>query len=189
MLCKEFAEKGWCDKGSDCKERHSAGCWEFSKLGTCTTKGCKGPHILMRKETKEKKTKEKLDEGAGVRWMEDFLGDLKPEMISERKRKAIDDGGRDGFLNQDTFQSFDLEYSDEEKEEEDEVEIIETESEIIEIPLSEDEMETIPLTRPARPVQQYNDEEELDYGIDEIRALSDGEEESDEEVISSLLVH
>lgn len=121
-LCKDFAEKGWCDKGLECRERHVAGCWEFSKRGTCTTAGCKGPHVLMRKQPDP--VEGVADEGAGVRWMEDFLGDLTPAIVAARKRKTEDDAGAqpskiprggDDFIRQTEFQAFE---EDDEGEEE-----------------------------------------------------------------------
>lgn len=48
-VCKDFVALGWCDRGTDCKERHVWECPEFSESGSCTCRGCKLPHVIRRK--------------------------------------------------------------------------------------------------------------------------------------------
>ena len=48
-VCKDFVSLGWCESGSECKERHVWECPEFSETGTCPTRGCKLPHVIRRR--------------------------------------------------------------------------------------------------------------------------------------------
>ena len=52
-VCKDFVKLGWCERGLDCTERHVWECPEFSEKGTCSTKGCKLPHVIRRRGASE----------------------------------------------------------------------------------------------------------------------------------------
>ena len=43
-VCRSFGIYGYCDKGSNCTNRHVHECPDFSNTGTCNTKGCKLVH-------------------------------------------------------------------------------------------------------------------------------------------------
>ncbi|PHH74112.1 hypothetical protein CDD80_3313 [Ophiocordyceps camponoti-rufipedis] len=43
-VCEAFGFLGYCDKGSECRERHVFECPDFSNTGSCKTKGCKLLH-------------------------------------------------------------------------------------------------------------------------------------------------
>ncbi|CAI4216612.1 unnamed protein product [Parascedosporium putredinis] len=43
-VCRQFALFGYCDKASQCPERHVFECPDFSNTGKCKTKGCKLVH-------------------------------------------------------------------------------------------------------------------------------------------------
>ncbi|KAH9214449.1 hypothetical protein DL95DRAFT_365560 [Leptodontidium sp. 2 PMI_412] len=44
LVCRSFGMYGYCEKGSNCTERHVHECPDFSNTGTCTTEGCKLLH-------------------------------------------------------------------------------------------------------------------------------------------------
>jgi hypothetical protein len=48
-ICRPFATVGYCDRGLACPERHVRECPEFSDKGTCSTKGCRLPHIIRKR--------------------------------------------------------------------------------------------------------------------------------------------
>lgn len=43
-VCRSFGLCGYCDKGTDCDQRHVFECPDFSNTGKCKTKGCKLLH-------------------------------------------------------------------------------------------------------------------------------------------------
>lgn len=43
-VCEAFGFLGYCDKGSECTERHVFECPDFSNTGSCKAKGCKLLH-------------------------------------------------------------------------------------------------------------------------------------------------
>lgn len=43
-VCRRFGLYGYCDKGSQCTERHVFECPDFSNTGKCKIKGCKLVH-------------------------------------------------------------------------------------------------------------------------------------------------
>ena len=43
-VCRPFGLYGYCEKGSQCPERHVFECPDFSNTGKCKTKGCKLVH-------------------------------------------------------------------------------------------------------------------------------------------------
>ncbi|KAF8623054.1 hypothetical protein AX15_006559 [Amanita polypyramis BW_CC] len=45
-ICRDFAVLGYCEKGLDCDKKHVRECPDFADNGTCTTKGCKLPHVI-----------------------------------------------------------------------------------------------------------------------------------------------
>lgn len=45
-ICRDFAVLGYCDKGLDCDKQHVRECPDFAEKGSCTTKGCKLPHVI-----------------------------------------------------------------------------------------------------------------------------------------------
>ncbi|KAL6298986.1 hypothetical protein BKA93DRAFT_743152 [Sparassis latifolia] len=45
-VCRDFAVLGYCEKGLDCDKQHVRECPDFAEKGTCTTKGCKLPHVI-----------------------------------------------------------------------------------------------------------------------------------------------
>lgn len=46
LVCRAFGIYGYCERGSDCTERHVHECPDYSNTGVCNTKGCKLPHRL-----------------------------------------------------------------------------------------------------------------------------------------------
>lgn len=44
-ICRPFAIYGYCDKGTDCTERHVRDCPEFDVKGVCNDKSCKLSHV------------------------------------------------------------------------------------------------------------------------------------------------
>ncbi|ORY66290.1 uncharacterized protein BCR38DRAFT_429802 [Pseudomassariella vexata] len=44
LVCGAFGAYGYCEKGSQCPDRHVFECPDFSNTGVCTTKGCKLLH-------------------------------------------------------------------------------------------------------------------------------------------------
>ncbi|KAF9230119.1 hypothetical protein BU15DRAFT_84026 [Melanogaster broomeanus] len=45
-ICRDFAVLGYCSKGLDCEMQHVRECPDFAEKGTCSTKGCKLPHVI-----------------------------------------------------------------------------------------------------------------------------------------------
>ena len=45
-ICRDFAVLGYCAKGLDCDKQHIRECPDFAEKGSCTTKGCKLPHVI-----------------------------------------------------------------------------------------------------------------------------------------------
>jgi hypothetical protein len=45
-ICRDFAVLGYCEKGLDCDKQHVRECPDFAENGTCSTKGCKLPHVI-----------------------------------------------------------------------------------------------------------------------------------------------
>jgi hypothetical protein len=45
-VCRDFAVLGYCEKGLDCDKQHIRECPDFAEKGTCSTKGCKLPHVI-----------------------------------------------------------------------------------------------------------------------------------------------
>jgi hypothetical protein len=45
-VCRDFAVLGYCEKGLDCDNQHVRECPDFAEKGTCSTKGCKLPHVI-----------------------------------------------------------------------------------------------------------------------------------------------
>ncbi|KAL0065197.1 hypothetical protein AAF712_007867 [Marasmius tenuissimus] len=45
-VCRDFAVLGYCEKGLDCDKQHVRECPDFAEKGTCSTKGCKLPHVI-----------------------------------------------------------------------------------------------------------------------------------------------
>jgi len=45
-VCRDFAVLGYCEKGFDCDKQHVRECPDFAENGTCSTKGCKLPHVI-----------------------------------------------------------------------------------------------------------------------------------------------
>ncbi|KAG6908788.1 hypothetical protein DXG01_003317 [Tephrocybe rancida] len=52
-VCRDFAVLGYCDKGLDCDEQHVRECPDFAENGTCSTKGCKLPHVIRANRTRK----------------------------------------------------------------------------------------------------------------------------------------
>lgn len=44
-VCRNFAILGYCDKGSECIDRHVIECPDYADKGSCSNKKCKLPHI------------------------------------------------------------------------------------------------------------------------------------------------
>jgi hypothetical protein len=45
-VCRDFAVLGYCEKGLDCDKQHVRECPDFAENGSCSTKGCKLPHVI-----------------------------------------------------------------------------------------------------------------------------------------------
>ena len=45
-VCRDFAVLGYCERGLDCDKQHVRECPDFAEKGTCSTKGCKLPHVI-----------------------------------------------------------------------------------------------------------------------------------------------
>ncbi|KAF9561213.1 hypothetical protein CPC08DRAFT_439709 [Agrocybe pediades] len=45
-ICRDFAVLGYCERGLECDRQHVRECPDFAENGTCSTKGCKLPHVI-----------------------------------------------------------------------------------------------------------------------------------------------
>ncbi|KAK0467112.1 uncharacterized protein EV420DRAFT_1507272 [Desarmillaria tabescens] len=52
-VCRDFAVLGYCERGLDCDKQHVRECPDFAEKGTCTTKGCKLPHVIRANRNKK----------------------------------------------------------------------------------------------------------------------------------------
>ncbi|KAF8074729.1 hypothetical protein FPV67DRAFT_1474740 [Lyophyllum atratum] len=56
-VCRDFAVLGYCERGLDCDKQHVRECPDFAEKGTCTTKGCKLPHVIRANRTRKQTVK------------------------------------------------------------------------------------------------------------------------------------
>lgn len=47
-VCKAFAMEGYCQKGTECLEKHVHVCPEFAETGKCSNANCRLPHVAKR---------------------------------------------------------------------------------------------------------------------------------------------
>ncbi|KAI6149364.1 hypothetical protein BKA82DRAFT_129079 [Pisolithus tinctorius] len=52
-VCRDFAVLGFCAKGLDCEMQHVRECPDFAEKGTCSTKGCKLPHVIRANRSRK----------------------------------------------------------------------------------------------------------------------------------------
>jgi hypothetical protein len=52
-VCRDFAVLGYCNNGLDCDKQHVRECPDFAEKGTCTTKGCKLPHVIRANRNRQ----------------------------------------------------------------------------------------------------------------------------------------
>lgn len=82
IVCKDFAELGWCVKGLECSDRHVKECPEFTEKGTCSNSNCRLPHVINRGQKKK-----------------NVGGEEEEEVVeSDREEEEDDDGGGDLFF-------------------------------------------------------------------------------------------
>ena len=124
-VCRDFAVLGYCEKGYDCDKQHVRECPDFAENGTCSTKGCKLPHVIRanrgRKaaaasaETQADKAKPDSDSGLppGV------VTDLGPSVTEAPTIFAEDGRMGDEFISLTFHESEDEEESSEEEDAED----------------------------------------------------------------------
>ncbi|KAF8659860.1 hypothetical protein AX16_001744 [Volvariella volvacea WC 439] len=55
-VCRDFAVLGYCEKGLDCDKQHVRECPDFAEKGTCSTKGCKLPHVIRANRNRKAAT-------------------------------------------------------------------------------------------------------------------------------------
>ena len=52
-ICRDFAVLGYCASGLECDKQHVRECPDFADKGSCTTKGCKLPHVIRANRTRK----------------------------------------------------------------------------------------------------------------------------------------
>ncbi|KIK99353.1 hypothetical protein PAXRUDRAFT_822831 [Paxillus rubicundulus Ve08.2h10] len=52
-VCRDFAVLGYCSKGLDCEMQHVRECPDFAEKATCSTKGCKLPHVIRANRSRK----------------------------------------------------------------------------------------------------------------------------------------
>lgn len=55
-VCRDFAVLGYCSQGLDCDMQHVRECPDFAEKGTCSTKGCKLPHVIRANRNRKAPT-------------------------------------------------------------------------------------------------------------------------------------
>jgi hypothetical protein len=60
-VCRDFAVLGFCEKGLDCDKQHVRECPDFAEKGTCSTKGCKLPHVIRANRNRKPIEKTAVD--------------------------------------------------------------------------------------------------------------------------------
>jgi hypothetical protein len=88
-VCEAFNDIGYCVKGDECTEKHIWECKEFSERGTCGKKGCKGPHMLRRRnvEIEQNDEEEEEDDENGIRYEVDTVGSSSRYDASAKTKK------------------------------------------------------------------------------------------------------
>ncbi|KAI6309080.1 hypothetical protein ACKVWM_003884 [Pyricularia oryzae] len=94
LVCRDFGIYGYCNKGSNCEDRHVFECPDFSNTGHCKIKGCKLTHreraSVLRKAVASK------DEDDSE--MEDVSSDEDDESVDSND---VDSDAVDEFLGED----------------------------------------------------------------------------------------
>ncbi|CZR54173.1 related to YTH1 Protein of the 3` processing complex [Phialocephala subalpina] len=80
LVCRDFGTYGYCEKGTDCTERHVNECPDFSNTGTCPTKGCK---LLHRHKASVMRTNILRSELSGEDENSDISSDEEGEEIDD----------------------------------------------------------------------------------------------------------
>jgi len=55
-ICRDFAVLGYCEKALDCDKQHVRECPDFADKGSCSTKGCKLPHVIRANRNRKSVT-------------------------------------------------------------------------------------------------------------------------------------
>lgn len=122
-VCRDFAVLGYCEKGYDCDKQHVRECPDFAENGTCSTKGCKLPHVI--RANRGRKVPVTTPAAAAAQTMDDALPpgvvtDLGPSQPEEVAKVFAEDGHLgDEFISLTFHESESEEESEEEEEEED----------------------------------------------------------------------
>jgi len=114
-VCPSFGSLGWCDRGLSCSDKHVRECPEFSEKGTCSTSGCRLPHIVRRKPDpaeEDEDVAQPSDEESAATQIENRSIESGP--VVSRKRPlvmSISSGGRkrsryDDIQGNDDFLAF-----------------------------------------------------------------------------------
>ncbi|POS84332.1 hypothetical protein EPUL_002414, partial [Erysiphe pulchra] len=97
LVCRSFGTYGYCQKGTDCMERHVNECPEFSNTGKCNTRGCKLPHrekaSLMRNQASRKRSETINDETTDISSDDDNIDsdDYDSEELEEFINNEVSD--------------------------------------------------------------------------------------------------
>jgi len=86
-VCRDFAVLGYCSQGLDCDMQHVRECPDFAERGTCSTKGCKLPHVIRANRNRKAPTTTKADKNDS------------PSLPSENAATSTTISGSDGISN------------------------------------------------------------------------------------------
>ena len=102
-VCRDFALLGYCQRGSECDERHVFECPDFSEKGICSRRGCKLPHIdtavTVRKRNEQETLRNKFQDDVDEEDSEEEITDDDEEEEEDtdsdvESEGVVDDGER-----------------------------------------------------------------------------------------------
>ncbi|KAL2885937.1 CCCH zinc finger protein [Ceratocystis lukuohia] len=99
MVCQSFGLYGYCDKGTECPQRHVFECPDFSNTGKCNTKGCKLLHRERASVLRKQQEREANGDYTDISSDEESVG--SGDFDSDMEELFHDDDDSDFDLDQD----------------------------------------------------------------------------------------
>jgi len=127
-ICRDFAVLGYCERGLECDRQHVRECPDFAENGTCSTKGCKLPHVIRANRNRKLAAPAVADSDSAVQ-SGDKVGSTAANEGDDTMLLTAEDGQLgDEFISL-TFKESDSEEEEDDDEENEEEDGEESESE------------------------------------------------------------
>ncbi|PFH60191.1 hypothetical protein XA68_11320 [Ophiocordyceps unilateralis] len=101
-VCEAFGFLGYCEKGSECTERHVFECPDFSNTGSCKTKGCKLLHreraSVLRAHNKTNEASDDVSSSEESAGSDDVDSDEVADYVEAESDESDADEGCKDFL-------------------------------------------------------------------------------------------